>query len=346
MSKGVLVISPSGNLYGSEQVLCDYLSGSRILFEVAVPAGSKLEARLKGSRHKVVTFSNVKVLYAKVFFRLLNGEFSSVYVNEGGHSRYVQLLARFFPQVRFIVHVRIIEDTEPSRWGSIRKENTLLVSISDYLKQRLRFESILVNDLFPFPEEMPTRGRTVHSPLQIALIGRLTHTKGFKELVCVAESLEKDGRDNDLHLNIYGDVMKDVAADPSFRKLQHKDFIQFHGFVPGELIYADNDLVLHLSKVEPLGRIFFEAVAHGIPLVGFMSGGIGEIAAKVGLEGLLVEPGQNEAAAILEKISEISARSHDVEQMLNHALIRMKEIYCADVYTRSMDSIIMGEDLG
>ena len=45
----VLIISPSGNLYGSENVLLDYLNGTGWRHTVAVPVGTKLEQKLRGA---------------------------------------------------------------------------------------------------------------------------------------------------------------------------------------------------------------------------------------------------------------------------------------------------------
>lgn len=49
------------------------------------------------------------------------------------------------------------------------------------------------------------------------------------------------------------------------------------------------DMLLHFNKVEALGRIYLEAIEHGIPLVGFNAGGINELASMMGLEGMMVD---------------------------------------------------------
>lgn len=49
------------------------------------------------------------------------------------------------------------------------------------------------------------------------------------------------------------------------------------------------DMLLHFNKVEALGRIYFEAIEHGIPLVGFNAGGINELASIMGLERMMVD---------------------------------------------------------
>lgn len=49
------------------------------------------------------------------------------------------------------------------------------------------------------------------------------------------------------------------------------------------------DMLLHFNKVEALGRIYLEAIEHGIPLVGFNAGGINELASMMGLESMMVD---------------------------------------------------------
>lgn len=49
------------------------------------------------------------------------------------------------------------------------------------------------------------------------------------------------------------------------------------------------DMLLHFNKVEALGRIYLEAIEHGIPLVGFNVGGINELASMMGLENMMVD---------------------------------------------------------
>lgn len=49
------------------------------------------------------------------------------------------------------------------------------------------------------------------------------------------------------------------------------------------------DMLLHFNKVEALGRIYLEAIEHGIPLIGFNAGGINELASMMGLGDMMVD---------------------------------------------------------
>lgn len=335
-----IVISPSGNFYGSEQVLFDYLKNTRFTYHVFVPENSVFSEKLKTTAHQVSQFRSVRSLYVRVFRLLLSGKYRSVYLNEAGHSNYIHLLARLFRKTRFVVHVRIMEDTDPQKWRRLRKENTTLITISDYVQGRLEAESVVVRDLFDFPAVVPMRKSIAGKALEVAVIGRVSYTKGFNTLVALSHAMEQMQGAENIVLNIYGDVSDDVKEDSNLPALRDRSFIRFHGFVNNKQIYDQNDLILHLSKTEPLGRIFFEAVSSGRPVVGFNAGGIGEIASLSGLLDFMVESSADESSAILGKIISVAALP-DLHERLERGIALMKEKFGVENYVSAVDTLIM-----
>jgi glycosyltransferase involved in cell wall biosynthesis len=335
-----LLVSPSGNFYGSEQVLTDYLELTSKRFDVAVPKETKFHTKLLSLPHQVIPFSNLKVFYLKVFLWLLFGKYKNVYVNEAGHSRYIHMLATIFRKVRFVIHVRLLEDTMSRRWSRLQKRNTVLISISDYIQQNLEHPSELVYDLYNFP------GNIVHKPAseieitRVAVIGRISYSKGFRELVELVRELERQGKLSNFILNLYGDLIDEVKNDPGLGYLQSKSRVVFKGFVPNDVIYNHSDIVLHLSKTEPLGRIYFESISSGVPLIGFNTGGIGEIAIKTGLEEFVVDPGAEEARSLIEKMEWVRDHFHHVKPKMDNAMADMKIIFCRSAYTKALDDIL------
>ena len=110
-----IIISPSGNFYGSEQVLFDYLNTTNLSFQLFVPKDSFFEKKLLLQKklwefNRIKSFRSVKILYFKIFLELLFKPIKSVYLNEAGHIRYIFILAKVFKSVKFIVHVRLVED--------------------------------------------------------------------------------------------------------------------------------------------------------------------------------------------------------------------------------------------
>ena len=173
----ILVISPSGNFYGSEQVLLDYLHCTELCFDVMIPANSMF-AEIAGKAkmpHQLIYFDDkrLKKLYLQLFMKLLSGKYDTVYLNEAGHSRYVLLLARLFRSKRFVIHVRIAEDTAASRWKLFSAKNTRLIAISENIRKQLPCSCELLYDLYIFSDRKAsikkesTVGKKIISPKKI-----------------------------------------------------------------------------------------------------------------------------------------------------------------------------------
>lgn len=347
--KRVLIISPSGNYYGSEQVLDDYLKNTEHIYDVAVPDESRFRQILSesGSGHRIIPYNStrLKAFYLKVSYLLLRSKYDVVYINEAGHSRFINLLASFFPSVKFIIHVRIVEDTNPSRWRSVSISNTVLISISDFISERLSLKSEKIYDLFDFPDFIDYQGSKIFDPVNIAIIGRITHSKGFKELYGLVQRLEAVKKLGKFHFNLYGDIIDDVKDEPGLRELKENKSVNFLGFVNNkEEIYSNNKVILHLSKTEPLGRIFFEAISFGRPLIGYNSGGIGEIGKIAGLEDYLVVPDEMEYDNLIEKLEWAVNANVDHKTRLQSAILKMKLEFGIEKYTEQLDSLLSGSN--
>ncbi len=267
-----VIISPSGNLYGSENVLYDYLKSSSVEFnQVFVPKGSQFESKLNKSGYNTHCFSNVKKLYFKIILLLLLKNIRSIYCNEAGHVKYILLLAKYFPNVIFIIHVRIIEDT--SRFVKI-SQNVRVICISKTIKKRLSVPSHLIYDGYEFNKMAHWAIRKESKILKVGIVGRVTKSKGINLLT--KQFIEIAGSNIDFHF--FGDVDSHFEKSEEFKKLKTISNSNFHGFVSDKNnIYCSIDLLLHLNENEPLGRIFFESMDFGIPFLGIHSGGIGEI---------------------------------------------------------------------
>lgn len=84
-----IIISPSGNLYGSEQVLIDYLVQTKNNYTVYVPKSSVLESELHqlNTHHSIRSFNSkiLQLFYFKFFVLLLfglNRKMSSLYLHK------------------------------------------------------------------------------------------------------------------------------------------------------------------------------------------------------------------------------------------------------------------------
>lgn len=346
MSK-TLVISPSGNFYGSEQVLLDYLQHTRGNFDVMVPEGSAFANIIveKAGRHQLISYSPTELrrTYLILFFQLLRGRYQTVYFNEAAHSKYAAILARAFRSVRFFVHVRIAEDTPAGRWRLVTGNNLQLISIAENIRDLLLPRaSILLYDLYQFTDG-PDEPLLKPGKVSVSVIGRITYTKGLAELGRLLSFLESEHPNHAYEFHLFGDIPFRLKDDPEIKRLQTHPAVVMEGFVNDKrAIYAKADIVLHLSKTEPLGRIFLEAIDACKPFAGFRAAGIGEIGKLTGLDDLLCEPDENDDSLNLYSALE-SIRVNYTASCARMKAARQKAIsvFSPQHYAEVMDKMLL-----
>jgi glycosyltransferase involved in cell wall biosynthesis len=136
----------------------------------------------------------------------------------------------------------------------------------------------------------------------LTLPGRLTRLKGHEDFIDLVAALVAKGRD--VHGLVVGYL--DPARNRYISELQQRvvakgiaDRITFTGQrADMKQIYASSDMVLSLSaKPESFGRTVLEALALGVPVIGYDHGGVGEILSKLYPAGRLA---RGDARALLE----------------------------------------------
>jgi glycosyltransferase involved in cell wall biosynthesis len=135
------------------------------------------------------------------------------------------------------------------------------------------------------------RGREV----AFLCIGNWIERKGIVELLDAFAALPATA--GTLHL------VGDTAVDPRYtavvRERVHRlgDRAVVHGVVTRERVaalYRDADVFVMPSRREPYGTVYSEAMAAGLPVVGWRAGNLPHLA-EHGREGLIVEPGNSRA---------------------------------------------------
>jgi glycosyltransferase involved in cell wall biosynthesis len=135
------------------------------------------------------------------------------------------------------------------------------------------------------------RGREV----AFLCIGNWIERKGIVELLDAFAALPATA--GTLHL------VGDTAVDPRYtavvRERVHRlgDRAVVHGVVTRERVaalYRDADVFVMPSRREPYGTVYGEAMAAGLPVVGWRAGNLPHLA-EHGREGLIVEPGNSRA---------------------------------------------------
>lgn len=304
-----LIISPSGKLYGSEQVLIDFLSQTKTPYTVAVNNRGELYKVLMNLKTNATLIpfnpSGLRYFYLRLFLQLLIGKYDRVYWNEGGHINYSLLLARLFPTRKFFVHIRIFEDTNTARWIRKPTSNISFIVVSRYIQRCFPEVSELIYDPYEFKGVAASdRSQKGITRMRVGIIGRITFSKGISLLVDLLHVIRNNGLQEKYEFVFIGNVSDDVKDSEWLLKMQDDSMVNFAGFIGSKQeIYGRIDCVMHLSKQEALGRIFLEALDADIPFVGLNAGGIGEIVSLAGLKDSLVDPDTgNTAALILEKL--------------------------------------------
>lgn len=346
MSK-TLVISPSGNFYGSEQVLLDYLRNTRAVFDVLVPEESAFANILSKelNSHQLLTFAprELRRTYLLLSFQLLRGRYQVVYFNEAAHSRYAAILARAFRSVKFFVHVRITEDTPAGRWRLVTGNNLQLISIAENIRDLLLpRQSILLYDLYQFGK---VQERRLHAPAgkyRVAVIGRITPTKGLVELGRLVQFLDSRHPDHPYEFHLFGDIPFQLKEDAEIRRLKASRSVVFEGFVQDKsAIYENADIVLHLAKAEPLGRIFLEAIDALKPFAGFNAAGIGEIGRLTGLTDQLCLPAEDDSLNLYARLEEIRMNYALECERMRIAREKAMAVFSPEHYTAVMDQMLV-----
>ncbi len=343
-----LIISPSGNFYGSEQVLYDYLGSTSLHFDIAVPEKSVLENKLKNvfSNHTLRGFSNdhLVLFYTKLLTGLLFGRYQHVYINEAGHTRYILLLAKFFPKKKFFIHVRIIEDTAAARWKLLPGKNVTILSISNFIQNALPFNSELLYDPFHFTdhEEDSSRPASVEM-LRVGIIGRVTRTKGLDKLFDLITYLRSIDAEKKFRFKLFGTIEADARNDNWIDKLASLDAVSVEGFYDNQNeMYRSIDCILHLSEQEALGRIFLEAINIGKPFIGMDAAGIGEIGHLLNMEDALVQPGKNAFIEIAGNLKLIANQYAECCKAIDSVKTKAAEIFGMPAYKNTMDKLLAG----
>jgi glycosyltransferase involved in cell wall biosynthesis len=288
-SRQDIVISPSGQLYGSENVLFDFLIGSKRHYKIFAPQNSQFLKKLKENNFKVSGFKDLKILYFKILLSLIFKN-KNLILNEAGHIRYLKIIAKLFPKRRFVVIIRLIDDCNSN--FKILPVNIILISVSNFIKENLKSNRPVYVILDPFILSESNSKKKIREQISIGIIGRISESKGLNYFFDFVKTLSTEQKKNYRFL-FFGTY--DLQSDwfqKFILKMDQELLINYKlmGFEKSQgLLYGSIDVVLHFNKQEALGRILFEAINHDLPFLCFRQGGTGELAIKLGLIELTFE---------------------------------------------------------
>jgi len=143
----------------------------------------------------------------------------------------------------------------------------------------------------------PERDAGARESARIVGVGRLHPSKGFDVLLRAVAALRERGHEVQLRVageGPAGDELRRLAAALGLTDHVHWMGSLAEDDVRAQLSFAD--VFCLASHAEPLGVVYMEAMALGLPTVGTAAGGVAEIITD-GVDGVLVPPGDVDALA-------------------------------------------------
>jgi len=134
-------------------------------------------------------------------------------------------------------------------------------------------------------------------PFKLVTVARLHFSKGHDTLIDAFKLLVDAGRD--IVLRVVGDGPQREDLERQVADLGLTERVAFTGSVSEQQVKEEilaADAFALASHAEPLGVVYMEAMACGVPTLGTNAGGVAEIITD-GHDGLLVEPKNPDALA-------------------------------------------------
>jgi glycosyltransferase involved in cell wall biosynthesis len=292
----LLVIESAGNLWGSERALLDLLDGLRgIKAAICCPPGTALQAELE--TRSIPTFPYfIYGLHNKSKWRRLQAAFGVlraclrwrpdvIYLNQSGVYRTVLPAARIL-RLPIVAHVRIFEDVDylarqapdPVRLSGLIAISRAIESAIDKAPSLRLIRRYCLYDAYARAPSL-SAGAPERALNCIACVGRVVPVKGQDVLIGAMALFASEGMAPACLMVGEGDehyLSQLKSASPKT--------VQWLGFVRDVVpLLRSCTFLVCPSRIEPLGRVIFEAWDAGaLPVVCAQSGGAAEIVAASG----------------------------------------------------------------
>jgi len=213
-------------------------------------------------------------------------------------------------------------------------------SISRYIGLPV-MTKIVYNGIFSLTKLSSIKGKKSGSSVKkLGMVGIISGTKNQARALQLVNYLVNTV-DKRVPLNIYGNI----GDTDYFQKLKStvedygiKDFVSFEGFVDDQTeIYSNIDILLMCSMNEAFGRVTVEAMAYGIPVVGFDNAGTRELI-QHGVNGFLYDNENQDMEEVVKRLLEDEALYQEISENAQ----RSAADYSVEKYGDSILDVLKG----
>ena len=172
-------------------------------------------------------------------------------------------------------------------------------------------------DRLPQPEIL-----SANEPITLMTVGTLSRGKGQLDVVHMLAQMPV----THFRLHLIGDCVQNVNYTAEIRALVQRSRLQesvmVHGSMPQQTLFEllpQCDLYLSASSYESYSMATAEAVAHGLPIVAYATGAIGDWI-EDGVNGRLIEIGKPEQ--FFQALRQLLTERHTLDQLRHNAWAR------------------------
>lgn len=332
--KIVVLVSHQTDLSGapiSLVILANRLSVAGYQPVLVLPGKGQIETRIDTN---TVTVVHIPKKYQALWMYFVLSRFRPQIVHANTFlCEYVLDVAKFFPFIKKIIHIR--EDLRPfpgvARRISAKADRVILISHSMVQEYADPYKlEVIYNALDAIPDEQSIGGQ--EEPYNVLYVGSIEKRKGLFDLVQAINLVYQENKR--VTLSILGRVLEQGY----YRQIQWfikkqglQDVVHFYGTTPLVHNYMDRaSLVVVPSLSEPFGRVVIEAMARKKLVIGTNVGGIPEIITPYDT-GFLVKAGSPEELARM--IQYVWAKPLEQKQVMkNRAYEDVKKRFFAESY--------------
>ena len=172
-------------------------------------------------------------------------------------------------------------------------------------------------------ERLPRpKGLSAHDPITLITVGTLSRGKGQLDVVRMLAQMPA----TDFRLHVIGDYTQNASYTEEMlvliRRSRLQDAVIVHGSVPQQALFEllpRCDLYLSASTYESYSMATAEAAAHGLPILAYATGAIGDWL-EDGVNGRLIELGQPEQFS--QALRQLLTERHALNQLRHNAWAR------------------------